>query len=197
LLLLAQDVRDFLPTILSRCQVIRLRPLRTSELARRLAEESGCPPGQAEYLSRFTMGSPELARELAAGTFLEDRAWVIDRMVGLERSGHFAAADELEGRLGSEKETPQVRRERLVRYLDVLALFYRDVLATALGAGETDLINRDRAAQVRGLAGELSVERLERVLEEIERTRRAVHFNANRKLLLGNLTFAVAQARAM
>ncbi|HUU42198.1 MAG TPA: DNA polymerase III subunit delta', partial [Planctomycetota bacterium] len=78
LLLLALDVRDFLPTLLSRCHVIRLRPLAVDELAARLERESGCSPDEARYLGHFTMGSPGLSATLAAGEFFRERGWLID-----------------------------------------------------------------------------------------------------------------------
>lgn len=195
LLLLALDVRDFLPTILSRCHVIRLRPLPAAELAERLEATADCSPQEARYLSHFTMGSPGLAAELAAGDFLEKRDRLIDMMISLEGDSHFAAAEEMFKKAGGE--TAQDRREALLRSFDVITLFYRDVLAAALGNGDAPLINADRAGDVRALAERIPAERTRRILASIERARRAVASNANQKLLLGNLAFDLAQLQSL
>lgn len=197
LLLLALDVRDFLPTILSRCQVLRLRPVPAQELSRRLEKESGIPSDRARYLAHFTLGSPGLAQELVAGSFFEDRAWLIGLMSAARPEAHFAVVDEIDKRIGGEKDELQSKREVLMRWLDVLALFYRDVYAAALHCGDDLLINEDRTAEVKRLAARLSADRAERIVEAVERAREALIFNANRKLLLENLVFDVAQLQAI
>lgn len=192
LLLLALDVRDFLPTILSRCHVIRVRPLESDDLAARLRAEHGCTAHQAQYLSHFTMGSPGLAVRLAGGNFFEERDALIDMVVSLREGEHFAAAEQLFSLAGGADDAAQERRETLLRFFDVMALFYRDVLAASLDGGASAPVNADRAADVARLAGRLGLEGTRRILESIERARRAVVFNANQKLLLENLTFDVA-----
>ena len=197
LLLFALDVRDFLPTILSRCHVVRLRPLSVDNLTARLADQAGCSPQRARFLSHFTMGSPGLAAGLAAGKFFEERDRLIDMMVSMDTVGRFAVAEEMFKRAQDVTDSVQARREVLLRFFDVLALFYRDVLAASLGDGETPLINEDRAGDVTTLAGRLSVERVRRILASIEEARHALGLNANQKLLLGNLTFDLAQLQAL
>jgi len=93
-------------------------------------------------------------------------------------------------------DATQERRERLLRYLDVLALFYRDVLAAAFSS-ETPLVNTGRAADVRALATRLGSVRAERILSAVARAREAVSLNANQKLLLENLTFDLAQLQSL
>ena len=145
LLLLALDVRDFLPTILSRCHVIRLRSLSGEALARWLEKEHACPPERARYLAHFAMD----------------------------------------------------RRETLLRFFDVLDLFYRDVLAAALGDGEATLVNTDRRKDIEVLAKRLTLEQVGRILGSIEAARRAMSFNANQKLLLENLAFDIAKVNSV
>jgi DNA polymerase-3 subunit delta' len=196
LVLLALDVRDFLPTILSRCHVLRLRPLPADELAALLEKQHGCRPDEARYLSRFAMGSPGLAAELAAGNFFRERDWLIDLMLGLREGEHFGAGDELYKQSGSGGDTAQDRREALLRFIDVIALFYRDVLASALGS-DAPVINADRGAQIASLGARLSPERARRLLEAIDEARAAIAFNANQKLLLQNLAFDVARLQGL
>ncbi len=197
LLLLALDVRDFLPTILSRCHVIRLCPLGVDELTRRLEHEADCSPQQAQYLSHFTMGSPGLAAGLAASDFFQERDRLIDMMIAMGTDGHFAAGEEMFKHAGGSGKTAQERREVLLTFLDVIALFYRDVLAATLAGGDAPLINEDRAEEVRALASRLSSERAREILASIQEARRALLLNANQKLLLENLTFDVAQLQSL
>ena len=196
-LLLALDVRDFLPTILSRCHVIRLRPLAAAELARRLEAEHGCSAEQARYLGHFTMGSPGLAAELAGGDFFEERRWLLDMTMSLRPGEHFGPAEEMFRRAGGADEAAQDRRETLLRFFDVIELFYRDVLAAALGNGEATLVNTDRRGDIESLGKGLGPRRARRILESLEEARRAVGLNANQKLLLENLAFDIAKVNSV
>jgi DNA polymerase-3 subunit delta' len=197
LLLLALDVRDFLPTILSRCHVIRLRSLSGEALARWLEKEHACPPERARYLAHFTMGSPGLAAELAHGEFFEEREWLMNMTIALMPGEHFAPAEEMFRRAGGSDEGAQDRRETLLRFFDVLDLFYRDVLAAALGDGEATLVNTDRRKDIEVLAKRLTLEQVGRILGSIEAARRAMSFNANQKLLLENLAFDIAKVNSV
>jgi len=197
LLLLALDVRDFLPTILSRCHMIRLRPIAGAELARWLEAEHGCSAEQARYLGHFTMGSPGLAAQLARGDFFEEREWLMNMTMSLRPGEHFVPAEEMFRRASGGDDAAQERRETLLRFFDVLELFYRDVLAVAVGNGESTLVNADRWKEVETLGKRLSPERARRILERIEEARQAVSGNANQKLLLENLTFDVASLMSL
>ena len=196
LLLLALDVRDFLPTILSRCHVVRLQPMPTEALSSRLERFSGCSAEAAGYLSHFTMGSPGQASMLAEANFFAERDWLVDLATTLREGEHFIPAEELFKQASAGTDSTQERRERLLRYLDVLALFYRDVLAAAFSS-ETPLVNTGRAADVRALATRLGSVRAERILSAVARAREAVSLNANQKLLLENLTFDLAQLQSL
>ncbi len=195
ILLLALDVRDFLPTILSRCHVVHLRPMPAEALAKELVSPS-VTPEQARYLAAFTTGSPGLARQLATPEFFAERDWLIDLAAKLDRRTRFAAADEMFKRSGDKDDAAQGRREMLTRFLDVLALFYRDVLAASLGSDAGSSANADRAADVTALAGRLDAESLQGILGAIESAREAVAFNANQKLLLENLAFDIAKLQS-
>jgi len=196
LLLLALDVRDFLPTILSRCHVVRLQPMSTAALRERLERASGCSPEEAGYLSHFTMGSPGQAAALAEGNFFAERDWLIDLATGLREGEHFTPAEELFKQASTGGEATQQRRETLLRYLDVIALFYRDVLAASLSV-DAPVINTGRERDVRALAARVGPDRAQHILAAIARAREAIAMNANQKLLLENLTFDLAQLQSL
>ncbi len=197
LMLLALDVRDFLPTVLSRCHVIRLRAQAVDELAKTLQNDHGCSAIDAKYLSHFTMGSPGLATELADGAFLGDREWLIELVVSVRNGDHFRAAEEILNLVSSRGDKAPEKREILVRLLDVMALFYRDILTASCGADPDSLVNVDRLDVISHLGATLSPDRVCTVIDSINAAREAVLSNANQKLLLDNLAFDVAQIQSL
>lgn len=64
LLLTAEDSESLLPTIVSRCEVIRLRPLAANLLAQVLCEKEGIESSLAAQVARLAAGRPGLARRL-------------------------------------------------------------------------------------------------------------------------------------
>jgi hypothetical protein len=143
------------------------------------------------------MGSPGLAAELVRGEFFQEREWLMTMTMSLRPGEHFAPAEEMFRRAGSSDESAQDRRQTLLRFFDVLDLFYRDVLAASLGDGEATLVNTDRRKDIDSLANRLTPEQVGRILGSIEAARRAVSFNANQKLLLENLAFDIAKVNSV
>src|SRR3989442_74215 len=79
-----------LPTVRSRCQVVRLRPLPAAEVARVL-DACGLPPEQARELAPLAEGSPGRALALAGEAETRARALVLRDLPRLRELG----ADEL------------------------------------------------------------------------------------------------------
>ena len=66
LILVSDRLGEVLPTIASRCQLVRFDPLSSAALAGRL-EEQGVDPGLAVACARLALGDGERARALATG----------------------------------------------------------------------------------------------------------------------------------
>jgi len=66
---------DCLPTIVSRCQLIRCQPLPREGVRRILMETQGCDPRLAEVIARLAAGSASAAVDLAARWTRYERIW--------------------------------------------------------------------------------------------------------------------------
>lgn len=64
LLLIAEDLEDMLPTIMSRVQTVRLVPLPAADIANALTERLGIEPRRAEQVSALAKGSYSEALEM-------------------------------------------------------------------------------------------------------------------------------------
>src|SRR5207244_3166594 len=76
LVLVASSAALLLPTVRSRCQVVRLHPLPAAEVARVL-DACGLPPEQARELAPLAEGSPGRALALAGEAETRARALVL------------------------------------------------------------------------------------------------------------------------
>lgn len=78
IILTVSQANSLLPTILSRCQEIRLGPLPDNEIEWALVEREGMEPERARLLARISQGSYSRALEWADESFNERREQALD-----------------------------------------------------------------------------------------------------------------------
>ncbi|MEE9218791.1 MAG: DNA polymerase III subunit delta' [Acidobacteriota bacterium] len=174
LILLACAPSLLLPTIRSRCQVIRFRPLSTASLRERLEREDALTPAEAAWRARLGQGSLVRARafspdepERAAG-FLQTMESLMGRHQPSSLTGRIVeVADEWAA------EAPPSRA--LERLLEIC----RDALLAREGAPDAALLRADLRSRLEALGKALerrlpsAVERLEAALADLRRPMRA------------------------
>ncbi len=179
LLLTADSPESLLPTIVSRCQVIRLRPLPV-ETVEAVLRERGADAETARLLAHLSSGRPGLAfRLLADPSALDFRRQRLDelrRLLSASRVEKFAYAERLTDRKRAEQER---LRETLLLWL----AYWRDVLLAASGAS-APLANPDRADEIRALAAGLDLPSARRLVEQTEKAIQQLDANVNARLLV-------------
>jgi len=175
LLLTANSAESLLPTISSRCEVLRLRPLPVAQLEQALRSRWKVAEAQAHLLAHLAGGRTGLAlRLLQDPAELEARqGWLEDllQLLGSSRRQRFSYV---------EQEFKE--RETLRRALQAWLSFWRDVLLYAAGS-DTPLTNVDRADQVENLAGRLDLPFVRARVSDLERALHRLDANVNVKLL--------------
>jgi len=185
IILLTENADMLLPTIRSRCQLIRFSPL-SSENVRLLLERSGVATDVAELLAPLSEGSMQRAADLDDETLAARRQNLISHLEMLDMgriSSVFDTAEELAG-----------NREETLASLDLLLSFARDTVY--LNSGCPDIINTAVRPSLEQFAARLTLERALQMLCDIMETRRAVQRNANNKLALDCLFMKMAEAIA-
>lgn len=178
MILTAESAESLLPTIVSRCEVIRLRPLSLEQVCQGLQDRWELPPERARLLAHLSAGRPGYALHLEGGPErLEQRqAWLNEHLslLSASRRERFVYT----ARLAKEKD-----KETLRLVLQTWLTFWRDVLLRAAGAA-TPLVNLDFTEQVERLALETGLEQARAVLAAIERTLTRIDRNVNTQLAL-------------
>lgn len=128
ILLLTTSARDrLLPTIVSRCRPIQVRPLPLSLLAREL-ERRGVAEGENAYeLARLSCGSLGAAIHISKGEVLDHWQWIQSAFRVRTPAGALALAKGMIER-AQNAATAAGRRERAKELLDLAALHLRDSL---------------------------------------------------------------------
>jgi DNA polymerase-3 subunit delta' len=174
LMLTADSAEGLLPTIVSRCEVLRLPALPLEEVAGFL-KQRGARQDQARLISHISGGRPGLAvrlledpSTLAART---ERLGELQSLLGATRAQKFAYADTL-----SKDKTAM--RGVLLLWLS----FWRDVLWRASGAA-TPLANVDRQGEIESLAKRIGLEAARRVVTDLDLAVGRLEASVNARLL--------------
>ena len=158
LLLTADNPEQLLPTIVSRCEILRLRALPISAIESDLLER-GVEAERARLLAHISGGRPGYARRLVEDMTLlekrEERLNDLQTLLPAARVEKFSYAE----KLSKDKET---MRQVILIWLS----YWRDVMLRVAGA-EIPLINVDRNMEIEFLAGRLDA------IENAEKSSRA------------------------
>lgn len=174
LLLTADNPEQLLPTITSRCEILRLRPLPLEAIIADLLER-GVDEDRARLLAHISGGRPGYARRLVEDATLlerrEERLNDLQAILPASRVEKFSYADKL------AKDKDGMRQTILV-WLS----YWRDVLLRVAGA-ETPLTNVDRNMEIEFLAGRLDLSSARKVVGDHEGVLEKMDRNVNSKLL--------------
>ncbi|MEW6358277.1 MAG: DNA polymerase III subunit delta' [Planctomycetota bacterium] len=185
LILITSAPNRLLPTILSRCQMVRFRAIPPDVLTKQLMQALEIKREEAENLAHLSGGSLAAALALHETGGIELKNSVTDRVIKAGPSDNFAVADELIAAAPS-KATLDEKREYLFGILNFLLFYYRDMLVSACG-GDVVVLNRDRVHDIFERGQRLGRERIERIIHTILKTQEVIFLNANLDLALGNM----------
>jgi DNA polymerase-3 subunit delta' len=135
LILITSQLSWLLPTVRSRCRLVRFNPLPRETLAARLQEVNHMAPDEAATIAGLAQGSFSRARQLMDSPILEFRLRIIRAILGLSDSG-VSDLIALCASISSDKTLPERATEMIISWL-------RDVLALRLTGDESLIIHRD------------------------------------------------------
>ena len=176
LVLTAESAESLLPTIVSRCEVLRMRPVPLELVSQGLQERWGMPSAQAQLLAHISAGRPGYALRLGREPkrLEQRRLWLDDhaRLLLATRVERFAYAEAL----SKDKDVVQ---ELLSTWLS----YWRDVLLKACGAA-TPLANQDRQEEIEALAEQVGFQVAHRTVSALQRTLDLLEQYVNLRLAL-------------
>jgi DNA polymerase-3 subunit delta' len=174
LILTADNAEQLLPTIVSRCEIMRLRALPIEAVEEHL-QHNGASPEDARLLAHLSNGRPGFALRLMADPEgLKSRAERLDdlrELMPATRVRKFSYAD----KLARDKDTFR-------RVLMLWSSYFRDVMLTAAQAN-APLTNMDRMEEITALAKSLSLLQARRTVSSLERAVELLDKNINARLL--------------
>jgi DNA polymerase III subunit delta' len=174
LILVAAQTSDLLPTIVSRCQLLRFNPISRKSLKAELVQRVGVEPAQATIIASMARGSFSRALALYRTNWIRRRNWLFAELNALsaENSGRLLALSE---ELARDKDA-------LPEALEVMASWFHDMIIARYDPEK--LINPDLADTVQQTSPKRNMAELLAKLEAIQSTRYALQAGTNLRLAM-------------
>jgi len=163
-----------LPTVLSRCQHFKFQPLSISSAAALIMERGNIDRQTASLLASLTGGSPGKALELNAEYVKQLRDTWIEHSLSSSR-GELQDIFKLAENFCRDKDTIHLK-------LNLLRLWYRDIILCKIYGNSDNLLNNDKADEIASLSSFWSLDKLLRALFWIEECNQILDRNVNPQL---------------
>jgi DNA polymerase-3 subunit delta' len=174
LILTAESSEGLLPTIVSRCEIIRLQPVPLKD-AQSFLEQRGADTAKARLLSHVSGGCPgaalRLLQDKGALEYRREKLGDLLELLAANRARRFAYAEKLGGDKGSMRNV-----------LTLWLSFWRDVLWRASGAS-TPIANIDHEKEIETLSKRLNLPETALLVQDLDRALRKLEANVNARLL--------------
>lgn len=183
LILTADAQENLLPTIASRCEVLRLRPMRVSEAEQVLITHKGLNPLDARLLAHISSGRLGAALRLNGNpdalAVRTKRLNDLADLLAANRRERFVYVDSLFKHSRSGRED----------MFDVISLwlsFWRDIFIYTSGAN-IPLVNIDTESLIQKIADKVTLTNTHQVVVSLEKGLRDLDVYVNTRLLAENL----------
>ena len=184
IILLVEDSGRLLPTLVSRCQQIKLRNVSKKKIKELLLAE-GLENKEAEILSSTAAGSPGKALEiLEIDNYFAERQKIYDFLKDIN------SKNTIEIFKITEKLTSLLKAD--FPCFDLLSDWYRDIMMIKQDYLDA-VINKDYFEELKELAAELSLQKLIKNLELIAQSEEYIERNIREELSLEVLFFKLRQ----
>ena len=184
--LLTENADSLLPTIRSRCVMLKLRNIKDKLVKKYLMEQLQVPDYQAELCAAFAQGNIGRAMLLAKSEHFNE---IKEEAIQLLK---YINEMELHEIVSAIKEINKYKLE-VADYLDIITIWYRDVLLYKATADVDGLVFSDQLKYIKERASKSSYEGIENILEAIEKAKSRIKANVNFDLLMELLLLAIKE----
>lgn len=185
-ILLTKNADIFLQTILSRCVVLDLKPISDDIVEKYISDHFECGEYEKKFASKFARGCIGRAISiLESPDFSQLRSVVLDVVKNAKKMTSVEIMD-------SVKKTSEYKLV-IDDYLDLLNVWYRDVLIFKSTKDSNLVIFKDEISTIKAQAEVISYEGIQDILESIDKVKIRLMANVNFDLTIELLIMAIKE----
>lgn len=172
IILLTTNAASLLPTILSRCVTLSFKPVPDADVKAYLMEHVQVPDYQADICVAFAQGNIGKAVQLASSeNFTEIKAAALHLLRNIEKM-------DISEVIAAVKAVSEFKVD-IQDYLDLLAVWYRDVLYFKATKDVNGVIFKDQVRNITEQTYNCSYEGMERILSGLQTAKSRLNANVN------------------
>lgn len=185
-LLLTENVETLLPTINSRCVMLKLRNIKDTLIKKYLMENLEIPDYKADMCTAFAQGNMGRAIMLANSDHFneirEEAVQLLKHINEMELNEIVAAVKNI-----------SVYKLEITDYLDIIMIWYRDVLLYKATKEIDKVVFKDQLQSIKEQARKSSYEGIELILESLEKAKARLKANVNFDLVMELLFLTIKE----
>lgn len=185
-MLLTDNANSLLSTIVSRCIVLKFKPLSNQHIYSYLIDKYGLDTKEAYLLAAFAYGSIGRAEKLHhSEDFQNDRnksLEIAQKIINKSQEDIFELIDEIDK-----------HKENLADFFDILVSWFRDLTIISINGDQELLINADSISALLQEANRIGYEKAIKVIDIIEEAKKDLSMNINNNLVIKNMLLKIQE----
>ena len=186
IVILTTNVEALLPTVLSRCVVLNMKPVSDALVKKYLMEQLGVPDYKANICVAFARGNIGKAKLLASSEEFEK---VKDEAISLVKNINDMEIHEI---VKAIKKISEYKFD-VNDYLDILMAWYRDVLFFKATKDVNSLVFKEEIQQIMRVSDRSTYEGIETIVNALQSAKKRLEANVNFDLTMKLLLLAIQE----
>lgn len=183
IILTTDNLSGLLPTIISRCQIIKFSLINQQRLEEVLNQRYKIKGKKAHFLAAQAEGRIGQALMLQDQDILAKKNRLIDQVCHPHRRDSCVDIFDIKN------------KRELANQIKYLLNWFRDMLVQKVGSSTASIINSDRIEDVKSQAGLFKLQELEQIIFKVEQAHRLIEQNVNPKIALEVMIQEIQNAR--
>jgi DNA polymerase III subunit delta' len=207
IILICTRPEKLLPTIRSRCQILRFGPIEEEKITA-ILQKTGLGEKQAKFFARLTDGSLGQALaysqlETAEADIYKTKTDIVNTLADFEYKNALELAEDLQkqskeiaavwAELAGETSEKDIKRKSTGIILQMIISAFHDAMLAGVAAGEKQ-INFDQADKIKKIALRFNPEQAAQKIAECFKAFQYIEASVNEKLILEQLLLNLAQS---
>lgn len=186
LILLTENADTLLPTITSRCVMLKLRNIKDALIRKYLMEKLEVPDYKADMCAAFAQGNVGKAISLANSEYFNE---IREEAIHLLQHIHEMEISEI----ADAVTRITAYKLEISDYLDIIMIWYRDVLIYKATKDADKVVLKDQIKYMQEQAKRSSYEGIELILESLDKTKARLKANVNFDLVMELLFLTIKE----
>lgn len=171
IILIANNKESLLPTIRSRCEIIKFTPIPFMEIKKYLTNE-GIDENRANLLASFSRGSMKKALELAQSNDFYEMKESVQGYIETIMSKDLVEILDIPGKMETYKSDS-------ISVLDMMINLFRDIMISKENIDKSMIINADKIIFIQNISKKITYSQVAKIIDIIEETKIKIKGNCN------------------